>query len=83
MWNFDKFRSNLQIPRKIVKSAENTKIRDFYRDPAFWRAVVSVDVIHIMYIYPFPKYEHDTSNSVGGDACSVLRTAEHWRTNIT
>ena len=24
MWNFDKFRGNLQIPRKIVNSVENT-----------------------------------------------------------
>ena len=26
------FRGNLQIPRKIVNSAESTKIRDFLRD---------------------------------------------------
>ena len=28
------FRGNLQIPRKIVNSAENTKIHDFFRDSA-------------------------------------------------
>ena len=35
------FRGNLQIPRKIVNSAENTKIRDFFLDhwiAEFWRA---------------------------------------------
>ena len=35
------FRSNLQIPCKIVNSAENIKIHDFFRDhriAEFWRA---------------------------------------------
>ena len=42
------FRSNLQIPRKIVNTAENTKIRDFLRNHGILEGLAGK---HILWCY--------------------------------